>query len=341
MNIQQPAFLPVGSIIDTIEVEKVLTSNNWYQFYLGKQKQTDIKFLVKEYFPLVWVKRDKETVNAVSSDYVSKFDRVKLAAKSDFERENMQSMNLSYSPFRLVERNNTQYFMTELPDGVELASDWLNRESVSDRSIKQLISAGLSNIEAQDRSSRFISHFDPAMLMITTSGQVFMPDRQVEVSEKLPLASEESRRNIYSPPEYYVGKSDVVNESSLRYSLGATLYKLASKQYPPSAVERIKSLALQHIDAKQSLSALVGDKLSNEVTEQVETLCSIDKEQRMPTLSYSQKTNAVKNDFESSRPASAVTSTPAPVAQSTPAAVAHNRAPGGDQSAKADKESTD
>lgn len=291
MNIQEPAFLSVGSVIDTIEVEKNLTSNNWYNFYLGKQKQSDIRFLIKEYFPLIWVKRDNDSVNPISADYVSKFDRVKVTAKSDFERENSQITNLTYSPYRLIERNNTQYFLTELPDGVELASDWLKKEGVVDRSIRQLVTAGLSNIEAQNRSNCFVCHFDPAMLMITKTGQVFMPDRQLEVTDKLPLASEESKRNIYAPPEYYVGQSDVVNESSLRYSLGATLHKLVSSQYPPSAVERIKSLALQYIDAKPSLSNLVAEKLSSEVVEQVEKLCSIDDADRMSVVRSNQSFN--------------------------------------------------
>lgn len=241
MNLQANTSLQGGKYTIT----KVLGQGSFGITYLAKQTNLDKTVAIKEFFMKELNSRSEDgsitgiTDGSLSQDYAHKFQKEALNL-SRLEHQNIVRVTDSFS------ENNTYYYVMDYIDGENL-NDYIKNHTVSEQEAKDIIGKVADALIYMHEKNNML-HLDlkPGNIMRRESdGQIILIDfglskhfssnGQPETSTTIGLGT-----SGYAPIEQgSQSKNGEFRPTIDVYALGATLYKLLTRETPPPAADLV------------------------------------------------------------------------------------------------------
>ena len=278
------AMLKVGTLLRGIyRIDGYLASGGFGNTYLATNLKFKEKVAIKEFFMRGVSQRNSDytTVSVSNSENVEMFNK----QLSTFNREALRlrklgSMNTSHivKVYDIFEENNTAYYVMQYINGQSLG-DILKKKSrpidqgwLMDKLLPQLLDA----LDVVHKNNMWHLDIKPSNIMYDVKGNVTLIDfgssKQIDPStgDPVTLSSTLSFTMTYAPLELQQYEYKKIGPWSDFYSLGATLYNLATKQKPPTAsdllyegVNAFKFGPVSRDDFKKLVMWLMNNKIEN------------------------------------------------------------------------------
>lgn len=278
------AMLRVGTLLRGIyRIDGYLASGGFGNTYLATNLKFKEKVAIKEFFMRGVSQRNSDytTVSVSNSENVEMFNK----QLSTFNREALRlrklgSMNTSHivKVYDIFEENNTAYYVMQYINGQSLG-DILKKKSrpidqgwLMDKLLPQLLDA----LDVVHKNNMWHLDIKPSNIMYDVKGNVTLIDfgssKQIDPStgDPVTLSSTLSFTMTYAPLELQQYEYKKIGPWSDFYSLGATLYNLATKQKPPTAsdllyegVNAFKFGPVSRDDFKKLVMWLMNNKIEN------------------------------------------------------------------------------
>ena len=243
------AMLQVGTVLRGIyRIDGYLASGGFGNTYLATNLKFKEKVAIKEFFMRGVSQRNSDftSVSVSNSENVEMFNK----QLSTFNREALRlrklgSMNTSHivKVYDIFEENNTAYYVMQYINGQSMG-DILKKKSrpidqgwLMDKLLPQLLDA----LDVVHKNNMWHLDIKPSNIMYDVNGNVILIDfgssKQIDPStgDPVTLSSTLSFTMTYAPLELQQYEYKKIGPWSDFYSLGATLYNLATKQKPPTA----------------------------------------------------------------------------------------------------------
>ena len=248
---EHKSMLKVGTILRGIyRIDDYLASGGFGNTYLATNIEFDEQVAIKEFFMRGVSERDDDSlsIGVSNEENVEMFEKLLNTFKREAKRlHKLGKRNIPHvvRVFDLFEENNTSYYVMQYIKGRSLSGVLkaqgkpFDQQWIMECLLPQMLEA-LGGIHATN-----LWHLDikPSNIMIDEQGNVTLIDfgssKQIDPSsgDHVTMSSTLSFTKIYAPLEllHYDYKS--IGPWSDIYSLGATLYNLATNQKPPGAYE--------------------------------------------------------------------------------------------------------
>ena len=228
---------------DKYRIIKTLGQGGFGITYLAEQVNLGRKVCIKEFFPKEYYNRDNDSQNI--SIGVPSCAEIMEAYKQKFLKEARNIASLKHPNIIDIhdafEENNTAYYVMEYIEGVSLHDCVAQQGALSESDAIKYIRAiaGALNYIHQ----RKIMHLDvkPANIMLRTNDKCailidFGLSKQYDSEGNQTSSTPVGISHGYAPMEQYIsgGIKEFSPETDI-YSLGATLYNLATGKVPPQA----------------------------------------------------------------------------------------------------------
>ncbi|MBR5086484.1 MAG: serine/threonine protein kinase [Muribaculaceae bacterium] len=244
-------MLKVGTILRGIyRIDDYLASGGFGNTYLATNTEFDEQVAVKEFFMRGVSERDDDSlsISVSNEENVEMFEKLLNTFKREAKR--LHRLGLRNIPhivrvYDIFEENNTSYYVMQYIKGQSLSGVLkaqgkpFDQQWLMEGFLPQMLEA-LGGIHATN-----LWHLDikPSNIMVDEQGNLTLIDfgssKQIDPNsgDHVTMSSTLSFTKLYAPLEllHYDYKS--IGPWSDIYSLGATLYNLATNQKPPGAYE--------------------------------------------------------------------------------------------------------
>ncbi len=244
---QSAPFLPYGAVLDKrYVVGKNIETNGESTLYIGFDRETSKKILIREFLPAGYYTRTENTVRIdIEPSKREMFDRL----MSDFEQffsflstlRDMSAMNVITDIFRA---NSTCYVVEEYEDLISF-EEYVSRNNgqLEWEVARPLFMPVISLLEALHKNGYGHYAISPANLYITASGKALLLGFATinERRRGTPLKSQ--LFTGCAAPEQYESNFPIDNITDI-YGFTATLFYALTGSLPASAKERLNDGAL-------------------------------------------------------------------------------------------------
>ena len=236
--------LPPGVLIkDRYEVGTVIGAGGFGITYRTWDRVLDSIVCVKEYFPQGIATRTQDsTVSALTSKEMDSFERGKMRFLN--EARNLAKFNAlagTVSIYDFFEANGTAYIVMEYLEGCNMKDYTKVNGSIVPFDMLQGLAVSICDILVDLHKAGLIHRdISPDNIFLCNNGSVKLIDfgaAKQEV-EDTGASSTIILKHGYAPIEQY-SKSGKIGPWTDIYSVGATLYKLATGVTVPEAIERV------------------------------------------------------------------------------------------------------
>ena len=255
------------------KIEKILGQGSFGITYLAEQTNLERTVAIKEFFMKELNSRGEDgsitgiTDGSLSQDYARKFQKEALNL-SKIEHENIVRVLDSFS------ENNTFYYVMDYIDGENL-NDYIKSHSLSEKEVVDIIAKVADALQYMHEEHQML-HLDmkPGNIMRRKKdGRIFLIDfglskhfsdsGQPETSTTIGLGTAG-----YAPLEQSnQSKSGEFLPTIDVYALGATMFKLLTRETPPTAIELLDDDELLEEKLNQSTAS---QKIKNVVLHAME-----------------------------------------------------------------------
>ncbi len=248
---EHKSMLKVGTILRGIyRIDDYLASGGFGNTYLATNIEFDEQVAIKEFFMRGVSERDTDSlsIGVSNEENVEMFEKLLGTFKREAKRlHKLGKRNIPHvvRVFDLFEENNTSYYVMQYINGQSLSAVLKSQQRPFDQQwlIEGLLPQMLEALGGIHAANLWHLDIKPSNIMIDNQGNVTLIDfgssKQIDSSkgDHVTMSSTLSFTKIYAPLEllHYDYKS--IGPWSDIYSLGATLYNLATNQKPPGAYE--------------------------------------------------------------------------------------------------------
>lgn len=241
--------LPPGVVInDRYEIGTVLGAGGFGITYRTWDRVLNNIVCVKEYFPKgVATRTETVTVSALTAQEAASFERGKIRFLN--EARNLARFNSlagTVSIYDFFEANGTAYIVMEYLEGCNMKDYTKANGSIVPFDMLRELSISICDILADIHKAGLIHRdISPDNIFLCKNGSVKLIDFGAAKQEVDDTGASSTiiLKHGYAPIEQY-SKSGRIGPWTDIYSVGATLYKLATGVTVPEAVERVTSDSL-------------------------------------------------------------------------------------------------
>ncbi len=237
-------MLEVGTLLRNIyRIDAHLGSGGFGKTYLATNVEFEEKVAIKEFFmkDICHRKKNHLTVEVVNSSNQEQFDKQLSVFKREARR--MRRMNNPHivQVHDIFEENGTAYFVMDYINGKSLGDqlEELNTPFDSTWLLQSILPQMLDALEVVHCLSIWHLDIKPDNIMLDANGNATLIDfgasKQIDPNSGTPgnVASVMLLTLPYAPSELRDGDYSRIGPWTDLYSLGATLYKLATNKKPP------------------------------------------------------------------------------------------------------------
>ncbi len=248
---EHKSMLKVGTILRGIyRIDGYLASGGFGNTYLATNIEFDEQVAIKEFFMRGVSERgtDSLSISVSNEENVEMFEKLLGTFKREAKRlHKLGKRNIPHvvRVFDLFEENNTSYYVMQYINGQSLSAVLKSQQRPFDQQwlIEGLLPQMLEALGGIHAANLWHLDIKPSNIMIDNQGNVTLIDfgssKQIDSSkgDHVTMSSTLSFTKIYAPLEllHYDYKS--IGPWTDIYSLGGTLYNLATNQKPPGAYE--------------------------------------------------------------------------------------------------------
>lgn len=241
-------MLPVGTLLHggVYQVTKQLSNGGFGNTYIIRHICFDEYYAMKEFFMKGVNTREGDFVTVSVPDNKATFEQQKEKLKKEARRLRQLHNTHIVHVHDLFEERGTVYYVMDYIEGESLA-DKLQREQkpFTEKETLDILKQLLDALIVVHGQSPQILHLDikPANIMIDGNGHVYLIDfgasKQLADNENQTLSTSTGMSYTagYAPIEQIEQNFDRIGPWSDYYALGATLYKLLTKNQPPTPSE--------------------------------------------------------------------------------------------------------
>ncbi len=244
---QSAPFLPYGAVLDKrYVVGKNIETNGESTLYIGFDRETSKKILIREFLPAGYYTRTENTVRIdIDPSKREIFDRL----MSEFEQffsflstlRDMSAMNVITDIFRA---NSTCYVVEEYEDLISF-EEYVSRNNghLEWEVARPLFMPVISLLEALHKNGYGHYAVSPANLYITTSGKALLLGFATANERRRGTPLKSQLFTGCAAPEQYEASFPIDNITDI-YGFTATLFYALTGSLPASAKERLNDGAL-------------------------------------------------------------------------------------------------
>ncbi|MDO5465365.1 MAG: serine/threonine-protein kinase [Akkermansia sp.] len=234
-NIQTP--LPNNSVLQNYILERTIGQGGFGITYLGTEKLTGRRVVIKENFPRQYVYRDPQDAVTVypRPGYEGDYDW----SKQSFIKEAVTLIGLPYNPhivrvLAVLEAHNTAYIVMPLIEGRDMAACYRGGATMPENELHdflQSILGALAHMHAHNIIHRDIK---PENILITPEGKPVLIDFGAARPDTPMVSATQIGTRGYAPPEQISPKlyDKHPKPHADIYALGATCYRLITGYDP-------------------------------------------------------------------------------------------------------------
>ena len=249
----EAVFMPVGvKIKDRYIIGTVIGSGGFGITYRAWDEVLDSIVCVKEYFPQgIATRTEQSTVSVFSSGNSESFENGKnrfLKEARSLAKFNSETGTVTIHDF--FEANGTAYIVMEYLEGYNLKEFLQQNQGAASNDFLMNVAVSVCKVlESVHKVGLIHGDISPDNIYVCNNGVIKLIDfgavKQMSVNEG--LSSTVILKHGYAPVEQY-SRSGRVGPWTDVYSLGATLYKLATRVTPPESIDRLETDELVYPD---------------------------------------------------------------------------------------------
>ena len=280
--------LQSDTVLNNYTIVKVLGAGGFGITYLAKDKKLELEVVIKEYFPNeLAVRKDDSTIISKSSDTQNDFKK----GMQRFEEEAQTLAKFDHPSIVKIlgyfEANNTAYFVMEYEEGIDLNQymKQKNKPFTQDEifSIIMPILEGLKEVHKHNYLHRDIK---PANILLRQNKGPVLIDFGASK-----LAIGEASKSVtsmltegYAPLEQY--NTDIKQQGAFTdiYAMAAVIYKMITRELPPSAQTRSYNFLQDGKDPFKSLSKMKLSGYDKTFLKAIDRALSIKAKDRQQTI---------------------------------------------------------
>ena len=262
-------YLPIGSTIkDRYTIGMVLGSGAFGATYIGWDRKSGRKVIVKEYLPTEFATRmPGNTAVIMFTDGKKQKQFHDGLVKFLEEAEKLRQLPSDNGVAQVLDSfnfNNTAYIVSEFLEGETLAQKQEREGTLPVAEAIELILPIINSIQLIHSQGMIHGNICPKNIFITTDNKVKLIDfaayrnATTSLSRSLSVVVNAG----YSAEEQYRSRSDLGAYTDV-YSLGAVLYRMITGETPPDALERRASY---ECDKHDIIKPFRGGMLHNQAT---------------------------------------------------------------------------
>ncbi len=250
-KVDKHSMLPVGTILDNrYRIDRQLSSGGFGNTYVATTVVFKEQFAIKEFFMRGITERNQgdASVYVSNSENQEQFNKQLKA----FEREAIKLRQLTHKDnphivkvHDFIQQNGTSYFVMDFIDGKSLAEHLKMRNTPfeSDWLMDDLLPQLLEALEVVHQQKIWHLDIKPSNILLDASDNAILIDfgssKQIDPTTGDPttIASMLQMTPPYAPSELKECDYGKIGPWTDLYSLGATLYNLATGKTPPKTTE--------------------------------------------------------------------------------------------------------
>ena len=248
-NTDVNSMLKVGTVLRGVyRIDDYLASGGFGNTYLATNLEFDEHVAIKEFYMKgVSLRNEDSSVSVSHPENVEMFDKLLKTFKREAKR--LWKLSMGNAPhvvkvFDLFEENNTSYYVMQHINGRSLSGVLKANNKPLDEAwlMNSLLPQMLEALDAIHKNSMWHLDIKPSNIMIDDKGNAYLIDfgssKQLDTSSGVStLSSTLSFTKNFAPLELLQFEYKKIGPWSDIYSLGATLYNLATNLNPPSAYD--------------------------------------------------------------------------------------------------------
>lgn len=243
-KIDTQSMLEVGTLLRKIyRIDAHLGSGGFGKTYLATNVEFDEQVAIKEFFmkDICYRKKDHVTVAVNSSSNQGQFEKQLDVFKREARRVRRMNNAHIVQVHDLFEENGTAYFVMDYINGKSLGDQLEEFQQPFDSTwlMQSILPQMLDALEIVHHQQIWHLDIKPDNIMLDANGNATLIDfgasKQIDTNSSDPatVASVMLLTLPYAPSELRDGDYSRIGPWTDIYSLGATLYKLATNQKPP------------------------------------------------------------------------------------------------------------
>ncbi len=240
-------MLQKGTVLRGIyRIDDYLASGGFGNTYLATNLEFDEQVAIKEFYMRgVLHRNDDSSVSVSNSENVEMFDKLLTTFKREAKRLRMLAKKKCehiIKVYDIFDENSTSYYVMQYIKGKSLGDIMKGEKKPFEQGwlMDSLLPQMLEALEVIHEDNMWHLDIKPSNIMIDNDGNAYLIDfgssKQLDpASGNATLSSTLSFTRNYAPLELQEYNLKKIGPWTDLYSLGATLYNLATNQTPPSA----------------------------------------------------------------------------------------------------------